>query len=161
MKHLATVERIILESIGSNEKTIIDIYKDTGIAIKCLGNALLQLNTKHLISSTKVGFKLSSSAVSLLRNNYNQRKSIKGEVQEIMNYSSSLSIEKKVGKVALKKVYLGRKDKILIKAHLAKLESMLKDIQSRNEDHHLKDKTVLFWGFNQYHDLVKYMSGWA
>lgn len=154
--YISPLERMILESIQMQQKTIANICFDTNIQPAILQNIIQSLIVKGLILLNDEGIysinkNLSESSKASLRNKEN----VILECNEIVRASIKISIDEDSKNFHLKKVALNESQKKLLKAMLYNINSFLEDCHQENKNIKTKDQTVIFWGENTYENLTQ------
>ena len=134
-------ERIVLESILSCEKTFSQLCSDLELPQIIIQNALNSLVIKNYIklSRGKYFCKLNSFEI---QHFINDPESVKLEINLIQKQALKQTIDHNKNYLKLRKVYLSKHDKIVLKSILANLEEFL---NSTRKNGSFKEQSLVYW----------------
>lgn len=153
MKLLITpLERLILEALQSKKEQIPLIQEETGLPIELIQNILRNLILKGFViyepDSYLINFE-NKFFLDLLKNKDN----LFSECDELIKVCLLKELEiRSKDFFRLRKSSLTSHQSLLLKAMLHNIDSFLNDCDKENKAMPLKEKTLIFWGKNQYQD---------
>ena len=154
---LLLTERIIIESISKNCKTLTEIKEDTGLDSTIVHTLVPELIIKNIVTYIEGAYSLNMKNSDLWLKEINSFKNKKNEIKDILLASVELLDREK--SLNLQKVYLTPYEEKILKIELKKVESFITQIQKERRVVKEKNKTtdmkVIYWGFSNYGDLVE------
>jgi len=152
MKGLSSIERIILESIGTKSLTYKEVLNQTGLQENVCFNVLQALIIRGLLKSEGSHFKLTDSISPLMLEEINSSDAKKFECFELLE----ALIEQKINKVfRFQKIAMDSKDEKIFLAMLSNLETFLIDAHRKAEKvTPMKERKVIFWGVGEMQILL-------
>lgn len=162
---LLIIERIIVESIAKKERNIQEIILDTGIEHGLLLNILPNLLMKNIVQYKRGVYSIDKENSFTWLNTINNKDNIKEEAKEIfislLNQYFAKEVIKKSNiepQLKIQKVWLTDDEDIVLRSHMAGLESFFSGVKATRKVRPQKEKTceerVVIWGWSQYSDLV-------
>jgi predicted transcriptional regulator len=153
---ITNIERFVLESLIKSSKDILQLSKDLSLDLKVCHNSLNQLCAKGLVQIEGNIYSLDKKNGKKHLSYINSPDSLSNEFSSLIETHIENSISNKKDNFSLKKVFLNNEDQLLFKAMLKSLESFLNEVNSKNkkQKYTTKDKSYIFWGFNQYDEII-------
>lgn len=163
---LLMIERIVIESLSKKEKNIQQIEIDTNLAHGLLLNILPNLLMRNMVKYKNGIYSLDKDQCFLWLNEVNKKENVKEEAKEIFTslvnqyFKKDSTTSPKTGaQLKIQKVWLTRDEEIILKSHMASLESFFYSVKEARKHHPQKEKTceqrVVVWGLTHYSDLVE------
>lgn len=153
MKGLSTIERIVLEALDTNNKSLKEIQQETGLTENMTFNLLQALIIRGLVGYESSGYHLGRHIPAEIITNLNSESSKKLEALELIT-SMIESPQDEVLK--LRKVYFDGSDEKIFKSLLIQLESLINEA-SKKKKGTLKESKVIFWAYDSYSSLIQRM----
>jgi hypothetical protein len=154
---LLLTERIIIESVARENKTLKKIKKDTGLESTIVHTLVPELIMKNIIIYKNGVYSLNLENASIWLPEINSLLNKKNEIKEILN--ASVELLEKENSISMRKVFLTPYEEKLLNIELKKVEDFITQIQKERRDVKSKNKTtdmkVIYWGFSNYGDLVE------
>ncbi len=151
MKSLLLVERIVLESLVQEDRSIIEISEDTGLDRILIQNILENFLLSSIVSIENSKYKINRLNFKKWVNNLN----IKSEVKEILNSLVKDSFNTESDTILkMRKVWINEGDQKILNSLLSQVDSFLSQIESKEKLKKTKDKKVIMWGHSCYKDLT-------
>lgn len=166
---LLIIERIIVESLSKKERNLQEIILDTNLEHSLLLNVLPNLIMKNMIRYTRGTYSIDKENCFQWLGEVNKDDHVKEEAKELFislvnQYFAkdiSMSNNKKpmsAPQLKIQKVWLTRDEEVVLRSHMAGLESFFTGIKASRRMKPQKEKTceqrVVIWGLSQYSDLV-------
>ena len=158
---LLLVERMILESLERNEKSIAEISLDTGLRTNLVCNLVSHLVMDNIINLKRGKYFLNYDEKDNWIGLINNKAHIQSEVKELfislINSHFELSEKKQYG-LKIKKIWLNKFDEKILEAHFNNLNEFIVNLEKypqRRKQEKLKEKRVIFWGQSFYGDLAE------
>ena len=158
---LMLVERIVIESISRKEKNIYELVNDTNLDQEILLNIIPNLLMRNLINYHRGIYSIDKESSMKWLETINQKNNIKEEVKELFtSLVNEYFVQNKITSSQLKvqKVWLTSDEEMILKSHLATIESFFREVKNDRKINPIREKTfeqkVLIWGFSNYSDLV-------
>ena len=153
MKGLSSLERTILECVGTKKKTYEQIQKESAISENVCFNLIQALIIRGLLQLEKDEYKISEKISPLLLEELNGQEAKKAESLEFIEAVLDLR-QDRIFKFI--KIAMDERDEKIFKAMLSNLESFLKDAHKKAESTtSIKDHKVVFWGMSEVQTLMK------
>jgi len=151
MKSLSTVERIILEALDTNSRSLAQIQEQTGLSENMTFNLLQALIIRGLVGYESNGYHIGKHIPLEMIHQLNSERSKRLEALELI----TTMIESPRGEeFKMRKVYLEGADEKIFKSLLIQMESLLSDA-SKKKKGNLKDSKVIFWAYDSYGPLIQ------
>jgi hypothetical protein len=162
---LLMIERIVIESLSKKEKNIQEIEIDTNLSHALLLNILPNLLMKNMVRYQRGIYSIDKDSCFQWLSIVNKKENIKEEAKEIFTslvnqyFKKELNEQKALGpQLKIQKMWLTRDEEILLKSHMATLESFFSSVKEARKQNPQREKTceqrVVIWGLSQYSDLV-------
>lgn len=162
---LLIIERIIVESLSKKERNLQEIIMDTNLDHSLLLSILPNLIMKNMVRYTKGIYSLEKENCFQWLNEINHTDNVKEEAKELfislVNQYFTKSNERRTSidpQLKIQKVWLTRDEEVILRSHMAGLESFFKAVKDSRKVKPEKEKTceqrVVIWGLSQYSDLV-------
>jgi hypothetical protein len=152
MKGLSSLERVILECIGTRPLTYEEILRQTGLQENVCFNLLQALIIKGLLRSEAGQYRIADISPVTMEE-LNGPEARKAESLELIE----AVLEQESNKVfRFLKIALDPRDEKIFLAMLSNLESFLKDAHRRSQTSvPVKNRRVVFWGVGEVERLLK------
>lgn len=162
---LLIIERIIVESLSKKERNLQEIILDTNLEHALLLNVLPNLLMKNIIRYNRGTYSIEKENCFMWLNEINQKDNIKEEAKELFISLVNQYFAKEVSaksivepQLKIQKVWLTSDEEIVLRSHMAGLESFFSTVKTSRKVRPEKEKTceqrVIIWGWSQYSDLV-------
>ena len=139
------VERIILESLGTNPKSLPELVEDTGLGQRILINTLRSLLKSKMVYEYDKCFRLNMKM--LAKFNTDKR----DEVKELMDGIVDQYFDRQGPTISLKKVWMSEQDEKIFKTLLAGMDRFLSELKHYNKTPRpLCEKKIFYWGMSPY-----------
>lgn len=157
MRGLSSLERIILESIGTKIRSFEEIHHSSGLQENVCFNLLQALIIRGIVKTTQGNYHVSETISPLLMEELNGVEARKAEslemIEAILDQSSDRIFR-------FQKVALDARDEKIFLAMLSNLDSFLRDANAKAERHtQLKERKVIFWGVGEVQKVMKQVMG--
>lgn len=163
---LLIIERIIIESLSKKERNLQEIIMDTNLDHSLLLSVLPNLIMKNMVRYTRGIYALEKENCFQWLNEINKEDHIKEEAKELfislVNQYFAKSNERKtslVPQLKIQKVWLTKDEEVVLRSHMAGLESFFTQVKASRKVKPEREKTceqrVMIWGLSQYSDLVE------
>lgn len=163
---LLIIERIIVESLSKKERNLQEIIMDTNLDHTLLLSVLPNLIMKNMVRYTKGIYSLEKENCFQWLNEINHADNVKEEAKELfislVNQYFTKSNERKSStepQLKIQKVWLTRDEEVILRSHMAGLESFFTQVKASRKVRPQREKTceqrVVIWGLSQYSDLVE------
>lgn len=150
-------ERMIVESVARNKKSLNQIRLDTSLdlgVIKALSEELVQ---KGIILFIDEKYCLNREGSTSWLKEINSISKTKNEIKEIFN--ASVELMEKDNSISLKKVHLTEYEEKLLSIELKRVENFITEIQKERRGIRAKNRTkdmkVVYWGYSNYGEIVQ------
>jgi hypothetical protein len=147
MYFLTTIERIVLESLNKEPKTLTELKIDLDFSTELIQNILLSLIPKGMINQRLNKYYVNALTCQAQLDMLNNKENLQEEVLELV--SNSINSDFK-----LKKIALTSEDKAVLKGLLFNLDKFLEDVTKKKHQCPTKDLEVIFWGFEKYNNIT-------
>lgn len=164
---LLIIERIIVESLSKKERNLQEIILDTNLEHALLLNVLPNLIMKNMVRYTRGTYSIDKENCFQWLNEVNKDDHVKEEAKELFislvnQYFMKSKLNNKKATIEpqlkIQKVWLTREEEVLLRSHMAGLESFFTGIKASRRLKPEREKTyeqrVVIWGLSQYSDLV-------
>jgi hypothetical protein len=152
MKGLSTLERIILESIDTQELTHQQILSVSGLHPNVCTNLLQALVMRGFLRTNGLTYHINKAIPESLKDEVNCKESKHAESLEMIEATIDLEKERLF---RLQKIALDEKDLKIFHAMLINLDSFLKEAHKKSQkDIPLKKRQVIFWGYSEVENLM-------
>jgi hypothetical protein len=152
MSKLTAIERIVIESIGSQKLPFEEIISKSGLQNNVCFNILQALLIKGFLKIENGSYNLNPHFSTSMNNDLHDKENKKNEFTEFVEAIVNIESEKIL---CFEKVALSERDEKIFKAMLWNLESFLKDAHSKAvPSMPLKNRKVIFWGMGQVDQLI-------
>ncbi len=162
---LLMIERIVIESLSKKEKNIQELEIDTNLSHSLLLNILPNLLMRNMIRYLRGTYSIDKESALKWLSEVNSKENIKEEVKELFTslvnqyFKKDLDKQKSLGpQLKMQKMWLTRDEDILLKSHMAGLESFFTSVKQARTQNPQREKTceqrIVIWGLSQYSDLV-------
>jgi hypothetical protein len=153
MKGLSSLERVILECVGSRPLSYEEIQRQTGLQENVCFNLLQALLIKGLLRAQAGQYRISGDIAPETMEELNGTEARRAESLELIEAVLEQDAEKVF---RFLKVALDPRDEKIFLAMLSNLESFLKDAHKRAQASvPLKHRKVVFWGVGEVETLMK------
>ncbi len=151
---LLLTERMVLEAIADQGRTIEEISESTGLKKVIINNILPELLMKNIIQYEKKKYSLDRETNPNWIREINRPENTRLELTEILE--SSVSLMGNGTSLSLKKLYLSEFEEKLLSIELAKVEKLIKDLQKNSKERgRVKDMKVVYWGYAGYGEIIE------
>ena len=153
MKGLSSLERVILECIGTQKLSFDEINNQSGLQENVCFNLIQALIIRGLLKAEGSLYRINENISPLMMEEINGHEARKAESLEMME----AVLEQKAQRVfRFQKVALDSRDEKIFVAMLTNLDSFLRDAHSKaQKSTPVKDRKVIFWGMGQVDTLMK------
>lgn len=153
MKGLSSLERVILECIGTQELSYEEIHSQSGLQENVCFNLLQALIIRGLLKSEAGNYRINPNISPLMMEEINGIEARKTESLELME----AVVDQNENRVfRFQKIAMDSRDEKIFIAMLANLDSFLKDAhQKAQKTVPVKERKVVFWGMGQVNMLMK------
>lgn len=153
MKGLSSLERVVLECIGTQSLSYDEIHDQSGLQENVCFNLIQALIIRGLLKTESNRYRINENISPLIMEEINGIEARKTESLEMIEAVLDMKDQRifRYQKIAMD----SRDEKIFI-AMLANLDSFLKDAhQKAQKQVPIKDRKVVFWGMGQVQTLMK------
>lgn len=152
MRGLSSLERVILESVGTKTLSYEDIQNQSGLQENVCFNILQALIIRGILRSENGGYKVNEKISPIIMEEINGLEARKAESLELIE---AVLDQKEQRVFRFQKVAMDSRDEKIFIAMLTNLESFLKDAhQKAQQTVPLKDRKVVFWGMGDVQKLM-------
>jgi hypothetical protein len=152
MKGLSSLERVILESIGSGSLTHEAIKNMSGLHANVCFNVLQALVIRGIISTNGIQYQIAKNISPLLMEEIN---GVEAKHAESLEMIEAVIDQKSDRTFRFQKIALEAKDEKIFLAMLSNLESFLHDAHKKAQaSTPLKERKVIFWGMGEVQKLL-------
>jgi cyanate lyase len=158
MRGLSSLERVVLESIGSKSQSYEEVQQQSGLQENICFNILQALIIRNILRMENNRYKVNENLSPLMMEEINGLDARKAESLELIE----AVVENKGERIfRFQKIAMDMRDEKIFIAMLSNLESFLKDAHQKSQgDVPLKDRKVIFWGMGEVQTLMaQVMSG--
>ncbi|PIK14644.1 hypothetical protein [Halobacteriovorax sp. JY17] len=151
---LLLTERMVLEAIADQGRTIEEISESTGLKKVIINNILPEFLMKNIIQYKNKKYSLDRETNPNWIREVNRPENTRLELKEIL--SSSVSLVESGTSLNLKKLYLSEFEEKLLSIELEKVDKLIKDLQkSTKERGRVKDMKIVYWGYAGYGEIIE------
>lgn len=149
-------ERIILESLEKNEKTLPELIEDTALNEKLIFHCLKNLAAKNIILIQERKYTLNYQGKEQWNQNLLQADHLKLELQELLEGMLNVALKKTPESLLkIRKVHMEEKDEMILKAMLINVENFLQELEKKStRSKKTSHKKIVFTGMAAYHDIL-------
>lgn len=162
---LLIIERIIVESLSKKERNLQEIIMDTNLDHALLLSVLPNLIMKNMVRYTRGIYSIEKENCFQWLSEINKEDYVKEEAKELfvslVNHYFAKTQERKncvEPQLKIQKIWLTKDEEIVLRSHMACLESFFTQVKASRKTRPEKEKTceqrVVIWGHSQYSDLV-------
>ncbi|MCO4794699.1 MAG: hypothetical protein KC493_13355 [Bacteriovoracaceae bacterium] len=158
---LLLVERIILESLSTGEKSLEELIKDTGLRKNLLLSLISNLYQDHIILREGNTYLLNEENKKNWLPKVNSKESVRGEIKELfltMVNNHFEDLEYRSCGLKMKKIHVNKRDEKILQAHFKNLHDFVENLE-KYPDKKAKsptyEKKVIFWGQSDYGSLIE------
>lgn len=152
MKGLSSLERIVLECIGTEALSYEMIQMHTGLLDNVCFNVLQALVLRGLLKTDGSHYTVSDMITPLVMEEIN---GMDAKVAESMELMEALLEQRSERVFRFQKVALSQRDEKIFLAMLSNLDAFLSDAHEKAQKHvPLKDRKVIFWGVGEVKKLM-------
>ena len=162
---LLIIERIIIESLSKKERNLQEIVIDTNLEHALLLNVLPHLLMKNMIRYTRGIYSIEKENCFHWLSEINKQDHVKEEAKELFTSlvnqyfkKEKLHLKNIEPQLKIQKVWLTDDEEIVLRSHMASLESFFNGVKASRKVRPQREKTceqrVVIWGLSQYSDLV-------
>ena len=153
MRGLSSLERVILECIGTQTLSYDDIQHRSGLQENVCFNLIQALIIRGLLQSAGSTYKINENITPLMMDEINGVDARKAESLELME----AVLDQKTDRVfRFQKVAMDSRDEKIFLAMLSNLDSFLKDAhQKAQKSVPVKERKVVFWGVGEVQTLMR------
>ncbi|MBY0518669.1 MAG: hypothetical protein K2P81_17295 [Bacteriovoracaceae bacterium] len=155
MYTLTSVERVVLESIGSRPRDIYELMSDTRLELKFLANILHAMILRGYIIHSDEGYCVNPHLPKNELEMINNPQSCKAEALELIE--GMMNHEKP--NIGIRKAWISEKDKKILNAMFTNIEQFVRTLPNPPKDVPLHDYTLIVWGQNGYGEAIKRVIG--
>ncbi len=149
---LTAIERSVYESIQRGNSTLSQILVDTQLALTPLQAIIQTLIIKGFVTQQGKNITLNAHTSSVAESEINSAYSKKWEAKELIE-----SFVKSQDEIKMNKIYLTKKDEVIFKALLHRLEDFIQRLPKSSISTLTAEHTVVFWGMEKYGTLIQKM----
>ena len=150
MSSLTSVERLVLESLGSAPKDLKSLMADTQLELRFLVNVLHALTLRSVITLTDEGYSPNRHLPAQEIASMNDESSRREEALELFNG---------IHNMGLRKAWVSEKDRKILKAILKNLEDFMQTLPAAPKNAPLHEYTLVMWGEDQYGSTIRRLIG--
>lgn len=164
LEGLLVVERLVLESLEIEAKSLESLVQDTGISKAILDNSLAMLSMRNVIIVKDGKFSLNKETQAQWREVVTREESIKDELKDMFTAIVNKHFENKIveskteeSSLKFRKIWMNDSDKKILNALMYQVESFITSVEKTNKEDKskkLSDKDVVFWGTSGYQSLI-------
>lgn len=153
MKGLSSLERVILECIGTQHLSYDEIHLQCGLQENVSFNLIQALLIRGILKTEGSRYKINENISPLMMEEINGMEARKLESLEMME----AVLDQKENRVfRFQKIAMDSRDEKIFLAMLSNLDSFLKDAhQKAQKNVPVKERKVIFWGMGQVQTLMK------
>jgi DNA-binding IclR family transcriptional regulator len=153
MRGLSSLERVILECIGTSKLTYEQVQEQSGLQENVCFNILQALIIRGVLQTEGGCYRVNSNISPLMMEELNGIEARKAESLELMEAVLDQNTERVF---RFQKVAMDSRDEKIFLAMLSNLESFLRDANKKSEKSvPMKDRKVVFWGVGQVNTLMR------
>lgn len=155
MKSLSSLERIILECIGSKQLSYQEVQSQTGLYENVCFNLLQSLILQGLLQTQNGLYQACENIPSEFMNEINC--TISKNMESIEMIEATIE-HREDSTFRFKKIALDERDEKIFLAMLSNIDSFLQDAHKKSEKYiPIKNRKVIFWGMGEVHNLMNHM----
>ena len=154
MSFLTLFERTILEKLYVKPKTLEELTSDISIDPFIVFNTLSYLESKHLVISHSDGYAVNPLKKKIVTDLLQQDQKLM--ITELIHSTVESSSARKNHSFKFKQISISDEDQSIFKVMLANIESFLNDAQKRKNV--AKKERIIFWGAEEYSQLLNHLS---
>jgi hypothetical protein len=149
-------ERIILESLEKEEATLQKIKEDTALNENILSRSLQHLVAKNMVRIEKQQYSLNQGHKEEWRSFLQKEENVSLELQELLEGILKVALKKNPqGFMKIKKIHLGERDEIILKAMLKNIETFIDGVEKLTpKSESTFSKKVVVTGMATYQDII-------
>lgn len=152
MRGLSSLERVVLECIGTHSLAYEDIQFQSGLQENVCFNIIQALVIRGLLKLESGKYRISQNISPLIMEEINGVEARKAETLELME---ALLDQKENRVFRFQKVAMDSRDEKIFLAMLLNLESFLKDAHQKAQNTvPVKERKVVFWGVGEVNKLL-------
>lgn len=153
MKGLSSLERVILECVGTQHLSYEEIHNQSGLQENVCFNLIQALLIRGILKTEGSRYKINENISPLMMEEINGMDARKSESLEMME----AVLDQKENRIfRFQKVAMDSRDEKIFLAMLSNLDSFLKDAnQKAQKNVPVKERKVIFWGMGQVQALMK------
>lgn len=153
MRGLSSLERVILECIGTSKLTYEQVQEQSGLQENVCFNILQALIIRGVLQTEGGHYRVNSNISPLMMEELNGIEARKAESLELMEAVLDQNTDRVF---RFQKVAMDSRDEKIFLAMLSNLESFLRDANKKSERSvPMKDRKVVFWGVGQVNTLMR------
>jgi hypothetical protein len=149
-------ERIILESLEKEQSTLKKIKEDTALNENILGRSLQHLVAKNMVLVEREVYSLNQKNKEEWKSFLLKEENVSLELQELLEGILKVALKKNPqGFMKIKKVHLGERDEIILKAMLKNIETFIAGLENLTpKKERTFSKKVVVTGMATYQDII-------
>ena len=155
MQVLTSVERLVLESLGSSPKDLKALMTDTRLDLRFLANILHALTLRGYIVASEGGYTPNVHLPAKELASINDENARRHEAMELIE-GMAVANDKKLG---MRKAWVSEKDRKVLNAILKNLEDFMQTLPPAPKGTPLHDYTLVVWGEDKYGPVVQRLIG--
>lgn len=157
MKGLSSLERVILESLGKQRLTSIEIKAQSGLHENVCFNVLQAMVIRGLVSTDGIRYRITETLSPLMLEEINGLEAKQAESLELIE----AVVEQQSNRVfRFQKIAMDERDEKIFYAMLSNLDSFLVDAHKKAQTTvPMKDRKVIFWGVGTVQNLMTKLTG--
>jgi hypothetical protein len=141
---ITCIERYVIESIGKNSLTMLEIEKSTGLKKDLLNLLIQEFLASDILNYDRARYSLNFKNY---KKSVRNKEHLSSEVAQIVE-SCFLAEE---SQFHLKKIHLNERDEKIFNALVKNVEHFLESVEVTNQN--IKEKQVFFWGGGNYENI--------
>ena len=146
-------ERIVLEAIDLEGRSLQEIIESTGLDGVIISNIMPDLLMKNIVKYKNELYFLDRETSPDWIKEINKSESTKIEIKELL--ASSVEIMGRGSSLKLKKVYLSDFEEKLLKIEMNRVDKFIEDLRNNPKAKaQVKDMKVIFWGHGEYGRII-------
>lgn len=152
MKGLSSLERVVLESIGTKSLSYEEIHRQSGLQENVCFNILQALIIRGILKTEAGEYLINKNISPLMMEEINGTEARQAETLEMME----AVLEQKLGRIfRFQKIAMDNRDEKIFLAMLSNLDTFLQDAHKKAHNVvPLKERKVVFWGMGEVQTLL-------
>jgi hypothetical protein len=153
MKGLSSLERVVVESVGTKGMTYEEIQRQSGLQENVCFNIIQALIIRGVLKTSEGKYVINQNISPLMMEEINGLEARKTESLELIEALLHQEVDRHF---RFQKVAMDSRDEKIFLAMLSNLETFLKDAHQKAQSTvPIKERKVIFWGIGDVHKLLK------